>query len=386
MMQNWKIALVGLVMLVSPSALAEVNPTLQSDLQAALADARKDAKLVGAGAAILHKGELVAIAADGKRKKGAPVPVTINDKWHIGSITKSMTATMIATLVERGELRWDMTVPQAFADIAKEIDPGWSEATLAQLVSHRAGAPANFGLAAQMYRPDALTKRRDFRAQEVAKILAEPPVSTPGTAFLYSNIGLTIAGAIAEAATDTPWETLMQRQVFEPLGLDSAGFGPPRGTKPLDQPWGHRNLFVFKLAAKPEADNSDNTPLIGPAGTVHISMPDLLAFAQEHLDAPQAKGKILAKQSAIFLHTPHLQEYAAGWVVYDRPWAGGPLIWHNGSNLAWYALLVLLPEKDLAMVFVSNDGAISEAESAFFRLAKQFAERFETQTAVPPAK
>ena len=80
---------------------------------------------------------------------------------------------------------------------------------------------------------------------------------------------------------------------------------------------------------------------------------------------------MLPQKSWERLHTPFLDDYAYGWVRYQREWAGGPLIWHNGSNTLWYALLMLLPAKNTVIAFATNDGAIEEAEKAFLGLALQ---------------
>jgi CubicO group peptidase (beta-lactamase class C family) len=93
---------------------------------------------------------LAALAADdvailgqgvtGVRKLGDPTPATPHDRWHLGSDTKAMTATLVAGAVEAGTLGWDTTIAQAFPGMT--IDPGYRDVTIAQLLSHVGGAPA----------------------------------------------------------------------------------------------------------------------------------------------------------------------------------------------------------------------------------------------------
>ena len=71
------------------------------------------------------------------------------------------------------------------------------------------------------------------------------------------------------------------------------------------------------------------------------------------------------------MHTPFLNGYARGWVRYERDWAGGPVIWHNGSNTLWYALLMLLPARNMTLAFVTNDGALEVADTAFWELGRE---------------
>jgi CubicO group peptidase (beta-lactamase class C family) len=61
-------------------------------------------------------GQVVACAADGERKRGSGVPIELGDRWHLGSITKSITTTMIARLVESGQMKWTDTVGERFSD------------------------------------------------------------------------------------------------------------------------------------------------------------------------------------------------------------------------------------------------------------------------------
>ena len=75
-----------------------------STLADLLSDAREEAGLVGMGAAVMVEGEIVALAVDGERIKGKGDMLSRDDAWHLGSITKSMTGTLIATMVEDGTL------------------------------------------------------------------------------------------------------------------------------------------------------------------------------------------------------------------------------------------------------------------------------------------
>ena len=87
-------------------------------------------------------GQVEAAAADGERKKGSGVPLEIGDRWHLGGITKSITATMIARLVEAGRMQWADTVGEIFPEASVHQD--WKPVTLRQLLTDTAGAPANF--------------------------------------------------------------------------------------------------------------------------------------------------------------------------------------------------------------------------------------------------
>ena len=143
--------------------------------------------LPGLTAAIARPGKPLRIAAVGLRKDDDPAPFGLGDHVHLGSCTKAMTATMIATLVEEGKLGWGSTLAEVFADAS--IDEGNRGVTLAQLLSHRAGLPANaawWGLGAEK-------SKTDQRRELMRRIVGKPPFKKPGSEMWYSNVGFVLA-------------------------------------------------------------------------------------------------------------------------------------------------------------------------------------------------
>lgn len=375
------LVLAGLVFLVLTAGMLhssyEGEPKGDGPAGAALAELvgglRKEHKLVGLAALVTVDGKLVATAADGERKIHSGVPIELDDEWHIGSITKSVTATMIARLVESGQLKWTDTVGDRFSEAS--IHEDWKLVTLQQLLTHTSGAPANFSLAVRLKTPAIGPECTRERRQAVIEVMTKKPEQPPGEKFAYSNVGYTIAGAMAEGVTGVSWEDLVKREVFEPLELQGAGFGPPKSpAETLDQPRGHRGQFGWKTSAN---DADDNTPIMGPAGTVHMTLADLCTFATEHLRGELGNGKLLSAETYKKLHTPQLQSYACGWVM--KPSSEElphTVYWHNGSNTMWYALVVFIPEKNMVVAATSNDGDIRAAESAAWKIVNASANQF----------
>src|SRR5687768_14537716 len=145
--------------------------------------------------------------------------------------------------------------------------------TLQQLLTHRAGLPANGDW--WMLGKGTTTQQRRVLAKNVLK---EAPLHEPGTKYEYSNVGYAIAGLMAEQATSKSWEELMQKGLFEPLGMKSAGFGPPGAKGKVNQPWGHAMNGGELVATQ-----FDNAAALGPAGTVHASLADWGKFIALHL-------------------------------------------------------------------------------------------------------
>lgn len=181
------------------------------------------------------------------------------------------------------------------------------------------------------------------------------------------------------------WEELIKREVFKPLELKDAGFDPPKSPdETLDQPRGHRGTSPLKMSVK---DTDDNTPIIGPAGIIHMSLKDLCDYATEHLRGEQGNGKLLTAETYKRLHTPQLQNYACGWVV-KEPTEELPdkVFWHNGSNTMWYALVVFIPSKNMVVAVTANDGDIKQAEAAAWKVVKASAIQFKAEGKPVPAK
>jgi len=203
------------------------------------------------------------------------------------------------------------------------------------------------------------------RKQAVLNILSKAP--NEKSTFLYSNVGYTIAGHIAEHKSGMGWEALMRAEVFEPLGLRSAGFGAPQAQNEIPPIRGHRG----KLSMDPTG-LADNSPIIGPAGTVHMSLQDLAKFGQAHLNGLKGEMDYLTKETFEILHKAILNDYAMGWVeVKPETLPVESIFWHNGSNTMWYALLMAVPEDNMVYALATNTGTVEKIDPVFNRLIKK---------------
>ena len=272
------------------------------------------------------------IAVAGRHHADGPM-ATEDDAWHVGSLAKAMTATLAARLVADGAIGWDARTGDRLPDAGN-----FSDVTLAEWLTHRSGMAANLSVWRTLMNPD--------RAAYVAQMLAADPAGPRGE-FLYSNAGYVVAGAMLEAATGETWETLIAREVFEPLGMDGAGFGPPDGIR------GH-GPFGLPVV-------TDNIAAMGPAGTVHLPAGAMLRFLAAH--ATRDPG-YLPPELWHRLHEP-VGDYAMGWGVAD-----GALS-HSGSNTFWFARVRVAPGRAVFVAVNSGDAAVrTETERVLTRLAE----------------
>jgi CubicO group peptidase (beta-lactamase class C family) len=286
--------------------------------------------------------------------------VTLDDRWHLGSCTKSMTAALVAMLVEDGALRWDSSIGEILSDIPME--PAWCDVTLEQLLQHRGGAP-------QDPPPDLWESARERvgdpteqRLAFVQGILSRKPEHTPGTRWIYSDTGYAVVGAMIEKVTGEPWEKVIQRRLFLPLALESAGFGEPAAPGEVDQPWGHSGDDQPFVPVEPGPE-ADNPPAIAPAATVHMTILDFARYAAWQVaEGRGGESGLISEESFAHLHTPpSSQGYAMGWAVTRRRWAGGTALMHTGENGSFYAVMWVSPRKNTAFVATCNaDGYQAE--------------------------
>lgn len=326
-------------------------------------------KLIGLGVVVVQNNKIIGPYVSGLRKKGSDIPIKPNDKWHLGSVTKSITATMIARLIEQGILSWNTTIKDIFTQ-TDNLSKSWNNVTLKQLLLHTSGAPANFPILLSFKNPTEGVKRMLEREFAVKKVLIKNTKTKPGEVFCYSNVGYTIAAVMVEKLTGIPWEKLIEHEIFIPLTIKSGGFGPPSDTFTfLEQPRGHKSILGFK---SPVSTNADNTPIIGPAGSIHMSLLDLAKYASDHLKGSSGKRGLLLADSYNNLHQPCLNNYACGWVVDSKRSLSSnkKMLWHNGSNSMWYSLVAIFPEDDTIIIVNANDGNISLIDDLAFQIVK----------------
>jgi CubicO group peptidase (beta-lactamase class C family) len=268
----------GWFAVASACFIAARTSATAEDLGPMLAPVLEHHHVPAIAAAVIRESTITASGVVGVRKAGGPEKVTIEDKWHIGSCTKSITATLAAMLVQEKKLRWDSSVAEVLPDLRDVMDPAWQPVTLEQLLAHRGGAPAaapaNLWKNAAAEMGSVLEQRLEF----VRGLVLRPPEAPPGTKFIYSNQGYAIAGAMLERVAKMPWEQLVRERLFEPLLMSSAGLGAPASSGRVDQPWGHV-LEDDKLKPIPPGKGADNPPAISPAGRVHASIADLARYA-----------------------------------------------------------------------------------------------------------
>jgi CubicO group peptidase (beta-lactamase class C family) len=367
----------------------------------------------GMAAAVLRGERIVAQGVAGVRRRGTAERVTLDDRFHLGSCTKAMTATLVAMLVEEGKLNWTTTLGELLAGTVKSMHPAWEKVTIRQVLAHRAGLPLEpdglnpvIGLLRELMRPPrALPGTLPQQRLEIARqALSRPPKIPPDTKYYYSNVGYVLAGAVLEQLTGRAWEELMRERLFQPLGLTKGGFGAPGNADKTEQAWGHSQVLGKPL--DPRSPAAELPLFYGPAGLAHMTVTDwakfialhlrgdpanprrqaallkLDTFAEMHGVAPPTISKGWVMRGVNFLATGDAAPavtYCAGWFISTASWARGTRpgdtgrrLWHAGNNGRWGSAVVIAPEIDFAVLVACNRRAAWKMRQTVRELIREF--------------
>lgn len=337
----------------------------QSGLSLLIDNECKAGKLPGLGAAVVRAEGIVDAAVSGVRTWPIGAKIRPGDRWHLGSCTKAFTSTLVARLVDKGRLRWDSTIAEV---LPGEMDAAWRAVPLLWLLCHRSGASMNFDQELWERMVAQAGPLIDQRRYFVREGLKKPPEAQPGSQTIYSNAGYMVVGAMCEAVTGTAWEELIRQEIFDRLGMRSAGFGPPGPNEPR----GHNRLATGEWAPAPLDNSADNPAAAGPAGTLNCALGDWAKFVSSHLRGFSGEDSYLSRSSWQRLHSPGGMDwdYAPGWKVNRSPSGSDFVLQHLGSNGYWVAQATLFPAKDRAVLIVTNV-ADDAAEPVFERVLSQ---------------
>ena len=337
-------------------------------------------------AAVVKDGKIISAGAIGTRRAGVKIPVTINDRFHLGSDTKAMTALLAAMLVEEGKLRWNTTPAEVFPELADKMDAGFRRITLEQLLSHTSGVPSDNEDIGKIF-VDSVTQNGnldDLRYWMIQQWSTRPLAFEPGTKFAYSNMGYTIVGAIIERTAGKTWDELITQRIFTPLKLRTAGLGQQSSLGRIDAPLGHA-IVDGKVKAMLAGPNGDSPPTVGPAGIAHMSVLDFAYWAGWNAGEGKRKPNLVKPETMRKLHTPVISmperksaapgtpaggKYALGWGELTVDWAPYPLLYHGGSNDMNLAHIWIDTKRDFAMVITTNISG-QKANEALYKLARE---------------
>jgi CubicO group peptidase (beta-lactamase class C family) len=359
----------------SAAAIASDGAVVPERYARAVEDARQharalivDANLPGLSAAAAVNGEIVWAESFGWSDAETRTPLTTQTRFRLGALSKPLTATAALRLRDQGRLDLDAPVQRYVpAYPAKQ----WT-VTTRQLLGDVGGVHRLRG-----DNNDAMpVDHCDGVDEAVALLKDDPLLFEPGTEHRYSIWGWVLVSAAIERAAGEPFDRVMARHVFEPLGMrrtvaietGDIDDGPPKFVAP-------RGLLGVRLGAK-EAMRPDYSCLAG-GGALFSTPSDLVRFSAAVLKPGLLQADtIAALQTPARLRSGARTTYALGWTVSNVDLAGKPvrMISHRGSPMGGSVSLLVFPETGLSIAVAANAG-----NGRVHPLALQVAESFGRQ-------
>jgi D-alanyl-D-alanine-carboxypeptidase/D-alanyl-D-alanine-endopeptidase len=304
-------------------------------------------EMVGSGRAT---GIVVGLVdADGSRRiisygSSGPdrLPLDGHSVFEIGSITKVFTATLLADMVLRGEVRLDDPLAKYLPSEVKVPSRNGKVITLLDLTTHYSGLPRGYPRG-----PGELT---DYSVQEIYEFLSgyELP-RDPGATFEYSNLGMGLLGYALARRAGTTYEKLVTKRILGPLGMPETAIT----LTPAMQAHLVHGYDGFGDTVP------NNNPTLAGAGALRSTAVDMLSFAAANLSL--RKGSLYeAMRSAHMARRTALQADSVGfnWVV-SRP-KDRVLTWHGGGTGGYQTFLGLDLAARRAVVVLTNSGGGGE--------------------------
>lgn len=328
-----------------------------------VADAMAAEHIAGVSVAVVQDGQTVLLKGYGVAGVGPGRPVDPNRTlFRIASISKTFTWIALMKEVERGRVRLDAPVNDYLPQHLKIPDQGFKRPIrVIDLMSHSPGFEDTKLGHLFIEKPEGLTSQAQALAEHRPDRVREP-----GQVATYSNYGAALAGYIVAQVSGEEYETLVEREILRPLGMNRTTFRepyPPRRGLPSPMPpnlaadvatgfiWGGAGLRPFGFEySSPTA----------PAGSASSTAADMARYMQMQLAGGQLGdvriyGPVTAAafRTQIRREPPGVNGWAHGFMV--RPLPGGRSGYgHGGSLQSFLSNMVLVPDLGLGVFVTTN--------------------------------
>lgn len=309
--------------------------------------------------ALVRDGRRTVRVAGGSARLRPRQPMRVNDRFRVGSITKTFVAAVVAQLAGEGKLAFDDTVERWLPGMV----PNGQNITLRELLNHHSGlfdyledprvlAPYLHGNFAHAWTPEQL----------VAISNAHPPLFPPGSRFSYSNTNYILLGLIVPAATGRSLQTELRERIFTPLKLRSTFFATGQRI-----PGPHAHGY-FLPDSRTRQDTTAVSPThAGAAGAIVSTADDLARFYRALLSGRLLRPDLLQAMETL------TDGYGFGLVAVRTPC--GTLWGHDGAIAGYDSIAFSTRGGQRQLVILANaltpDDKVGDktAQRAFERLA-----------------
>ncbi|HEY9541070.1 MAG TPA: serine hydrolase [Luteimonas sp.] len=364
--------------------VVEAGPVDTTAIDQAFDDTVARYHLPGLAVGIVEDGEVVYTRTAGELAAGSGEKIDVDTLFKIASNSKAMTTGLLARLVDAGKLEWTDPVIKYLPDF-RMFDP-WvtREMQVRDLLIHNSGLGAGAGDLMLWPGPNHFT-----RADVIHGLRYLKPVYSFRSRYAYDNTLYIVAGEVAAAAGGAPYETLVRRELFEPLGMDRCQVGAwdRDAVGNVAQPHARRDGENVVTGA--DGAMIPNVPMMA-AGGIRCSLRDMLTWVTMWL-RPEESGLVdgkpwLSAEQREAVWSPqtimplsqrmrdwddsHYSAYGYGWRLTDVD--GTQKVSHTGTLSGMYSAVTLLPQEGVGFVILINTNA-GDARTVLNQvLVKQF--------------
>jgi CubicO group peptidase (beta-lactamase class C family) len=338
----------------------------------------------GVAFAVVEHGEVTFAHGFGTKDASKPDPVLPTTLFRIGSCTKMLTSIGVLQTVDQGLVSLDDPVSKHLPGFHLTKTPeAAASIKVRHLLSHTSGL-FDYGETNAPAAEQTDASLSDFVTGRMADL--EYVASPPGAVYAYANLNFTLAGLVAESASETQYRRLMHDRVFAPLGMHRTVFLPSEvladgdyavGANCQDQ--GDPRCFATNIPEAVQPDSYDN-PWLRPAGFAWSSVLDLaqvarfLVHGQADVLSEAVRSQMISAQVST-REAGDISEYGFGVQVLQGfgdpktlPYRSLKVVLHAGDIPGFSADISCLPALDFCMIALANANSAHFQNSAIVGL------------------
>jgi CubicO group peptidase (beta-lactamase class C family) len=307
---------------------------------------------VGLSVAIIKDNQVIYSKGFGYRDLENKLPVNEHTVFHIASMTKAFTGALLGILENKNQLSIDekpsVYIPN-FHFYNEKMD---NLITIGDLLSHRSGL-GNHGASIVMF------PEKD-KLKTVQRLKYLKPEGAIKNSWIYSNIGYTLAGTIAEQVTQKSWDENIKTELFLPLGMNSSFTTVAAMRKTNNFSKGYA-MYKGEILQVP----FENYYAYTPAGGIKSSAKDLSNWMLTWLNKGVFNGtQVIPKKyvrAATRLQNMKDPDYEKdaflwgegyGWRL--RAWHGKYRLRHGGNTMGFSTIMDLYPFEGIGVMVLTN--------------------------------
>lgn len=276
----------------------------------------------------------------------------LDTRFNIASIGKSITAVMIAQLIDEGRLSLDDKVGRFLPDYPdRDVR---DKVTIRHLLTHTSGLGEKSEFTnSPLWAKATILKMDDY----IPLIVGHPLASEPGARYSYSNAGFVILGKIIEAVSGRSFYEVAASRIFKPAGMRNSFYQDPSARHPkaataLTNFIFEGSDYVYRLGKKSDA-TGDSAVKGGAHGGAFVTAADLLRF----MNAVRA-AKLTSARTAKLLMSPQgpgpVAGTANGFGFEIVSQNGHTIIGHRGGDIGVSAFVYHFEPTGYTAVVLSN--------------------------------